>query len=344
MRNFSGAFTLVLVLTLVGLVPPGAAEAQEAGFDHTATRFLLTGSHEQVRCKGCHQQGLFRGTPTECSFCHSASGTRAESVRPFNHAPTSNRCQDCHVTTSWENARFDHASVSARCSGCHNGVQAEGKPTDHVVTTSECDVCHIDIAWEVIRFDHSSVSGQCSSCHNGVEATGKPNDHIQTSSECDLCHSTRAWSPATFDHDNISGPCQTCHDGVDATGTPNDHFITSRDCDECHTTRAWEPDTFRHISASYPGDHRRDLACSECHRANSDAVQWPFASLQPDCGGCHQADFKPGPHKKYENPETKYNVSELRDCTGSCHVFKDSSMSEIKETRNGEHRVDDGEF
>jgi hypothetical protein len=73
-------------------------------------------------------------------------------------------------------------------------------------------------------------------------------------------------------------------------------------------------------------------------------VQWSFPSLQPDCGGCHQSDFKPGPHKKYENPDTTYTASELRDCTGSCHIYEDSSLTRIKETRSREHSVGDGEF
>jgi len=50
--------------------------------------------------------------------------------------------------------------------------------------------------------------------------------------------------------------------------------------------RVWAPsipDIFRHMSANYPGDHRNNLACTQCHMANSDPVQWPFSSLQPEC-------------------------------------------------------------
>jgi hypothetical protein len=31
-------------------------------------------------------------------------------------------------------------------------------------------------------------------------------------------------------------------------------------------------------------------------------------------------------------------VNELRDCTGSCHLYSDSSLTTIEERRNGEHR------
>jgi hypothetical protein len=272
--------------------------AQDAGFDHTATRFVLTGAHENTRCESCHQQGVFRGTPTECSFCHGASGTRAESVKPFDHPRTGDRCQDCHVTTTWLNVRFDHAVVSGRCSSCHNGIEATGKPSRHIVTSADCDVCHIDVDWKIVRFDH----------------------------------------------DNVVGSCSTCHNGMDATGKPNGHFGTTQECDECHSTRAWLPDNFRHASPNYPGDHRRNLDCTDCHRANTTAVQWPFPALQPDCGACHQSDFKADAHEKHENPDGFYTASDLRDCTGACHVYTDPTLSVIKERRNGEHRVSDGGF
>jgi hypothetical protein len=74
-------------------------------------------------------------------------------------------------------------------------------------------------------------------------------------------------------------------------------------------------------------------------------VPWPFAAYQPDCAGCHAGDFKQGPHKKTEVPTTIfYTVSELRDCTGACHMYQDNTFTNIKEVRNGEHRVNDGSF
>jgi hypothetical protein len=382
-----GLSLLMIVGILVVSIP---AQPQEPDFDHTETRFLLTGSHENVRCEACHIAGVFRGTPTDCAFCHDGTGMRAESGKPLDHVPTSNRCEDCHTSVTWEQVRFDHAAVTGRCSSCHDGFVASGKSNNHIVTSVECNVCHIEVAWNVIRFDHSAVTGSCSSCHNGIEATGKPNDHvvtsrecdachstrawrpaffdhsaitapcsschdgveargkeeghIQTSAECDLCHSTRAWSPATFDHSAATGSCSSCHNGVEATGKSNEHFGTNSECDVCHTSSQWTPDIFRHMSASYSGDHRRNLDCTQCHIANNEAVQWPFASLQPDCAACHRSDFKPGPHKKHENPDVTYTVEELRDCTGSCHTYTDATLTTIKKRRSGEHRVSDGGF
>ena len=54
--------------------------------------------------------------------------------------------------------------------------------------------------------------------------------------------------------------------------------------------------------------------------------------------------MKAGQHKKYENPDTNYNVSELRDCSGACHMYTDSSMTTIEKFRSGEHKTTDGDF
>jgi len=149
-----------------------------------------------------------------------------------------------------------------------------------------------------------------------------------------------AWLPASFDHSLVTGSCSSCHDNVRATGKPSGHFVTSSECDDCHTTVAWLPLSFVHRSPNYPGDHRQALLCTDCHGGNSTTVTWPFAAYQPDCAGCHANDFRSGPHRKTLTPETQYAVSELRDCTGACHVYTDTTLSTIAELRPGpEHRV-----
>lgn len=42
------------------------------GFDHNATNFPLTGSHQTVNCLECHASG-YEGTPTECVACHTGT-------------------------------------------------------------------------------------------------------------------------------------------------------------------------------------------------------------------------------------------------------------------------------
>ncbi|MCC7200910.1 MAG: cytochrome C, partial [Gammaproteobacteria bacterium] len=224
---------------------------------------------------------------------------------------------------------------------------ATGKGNNHLPTGNTCESCHTTTAWTPARFDHAGVSpGTCSSCHNGVRATGKTLNHIVTTAECDVCHSTLAWTPARFSHTGITTGCNACHDGVRATGKDNGHMTTSRECVICHSTTAWTPLTFRHTSADYPGDHRGSLACLACHTTNTDQATWKSAAYKPACAGCHASSFKPSAHKKYTSPTTVfYTVAELKNCSGACHVYKDSTLTTITTRRNGpEHRVTDASF
>lgn len=304
-----------------------------------------------AQCEDCHRSTAWLPAGFDhsnvignCAGCHN--GTEATG-KNATHINTTNICEDCHVTTTWSPViRVDHLQVLGMCSSCHNGAVALGKPLDHIASDDNCDDCHTTNAWTPAVFDHAAVMpGTCSGCHNGTTATGKHGQHIQTTAECDDCHTVTAWVPANFDHDAITGSCGSCHNGTTATGKDQGHFVTTRECDYCHAVDFWLPLQFMHTSPGYPGDHRGQLACTDCHGGNAEIVTWSFAAYQPDCAGCHAGDYKTGPHKKYENPDTSYTVSELRDCTGACHVYTDSSLTTIKDSRPGpEHRVNANEF
>jgi hypothetical protein len=147
-------------------------------------------------------------------------------------------------------------------------------------------------------------------------------------------------------HTNITN-CKGCHNGTNATGPSTGHMtfpVNNFDCNQCHTTTAWTPNTFRHrVGAGYPGDHRAALTCKSCHTTNTDAATWRTPAYKPDCAGCHSNKYKSDPHTKYGN--TKYTVSELRNCSGACHVYTDSTLTKIQNSRAGpQHRVTNTEF
>jgi hypothetical protein len=239
---------------------------------------------------------------------------------------------------------FDHASVTGTCFSCHNGTTATGKSATHLSTSNVCDDCHITTNWTTVNFDHTGVTGTCSSCHNGTTATGKSATHIQTSGQCDSCHNNLAWTPANMDHSLVTGSCSSCHNGTTATGKSPTHFVTSVQCNECHNTTNWLTINFNHTSANYPGNHNSSVTCINCHTSNSQTATWRNATYKPACAGCHANDYRTGPHKKYENPDAFYSVSELRDCAGACHIYTDSTMTTIKTRRTGEHRASGGGF
>jgi hypothetical protein len=151
--------------------------------------------------------------------------------------------------------------------------------------------------------------------------------------------------PGGFDHSLVTSDCASCHNDTFAQGMPSGHFVTNIDCSECHGTQSWGSIRFVHRSPAYPGDHSGGVGCTDCHRGNSEQVTWTAANLKPDCAGCHLGDFKEGPHKKTETPRTIfYSAADLRDCTGSCHVYTDDTFTRIEKNRSGEHRVNKGDW
>ena len=277
-----------------------------------------------------------------CDSCHNGFTATG---KPPSHLQTSAQCDDCHNTINWRATRFDHSNITAPCSSCHNGSTATGKPPGHIQTVGACDDCHNTNSWLGANFDHSGVTGLCSSCHNGSTATGKPPGHVQTTGECDACHSTSTWVGASFDHNNVTGLCSSCHNGSTSTGKPATHFVTTLDCDRCHYTTRWVPLVlFRHDSPDYPGDHRTATQCVDCHTTNNQTIAWKYPAYKPECAGCHANDYRQGEHRKTDNPQTYYTVSELRDCSGACHIYTDTSLTTISRTRNSQHRASGGGF
>ena len=166
-------------------------------------------------------------------------------------------------------------------------------------------------------------------------------NHLPTAAECNDCHSTLAWTPANFSHATVTEACSVCHNDTFAEGKASSHFATTLECDSCHTSSGWSPLFFTHTGA-YPGDHRQNLDCTDCHTSNAQTVPFPFPAYQPDCAACHANDYDQDEHDKA--PGIQYTVSELRDCSGACHEYTNSSFTTIKDAKIGEHRVSDADF
>jgi hypothetical protein len=291
-----------------------------------------------------------------CVSCHNGTIATGKSA---THIGSTTSCQLCHITSAWKPAilPLDHTQVLnlSACSACHNGTKATGKQTGHVQTTLECGSCHKATAsWTVVVFDHTGVAaGTCSSCHNGVKATGKSTSHLPTTQSCDACHSTTAWKPAVFNHSGITSGCASCHNGSTSYGgavigfKSASHWATGRECSYCHAYPNWTPLTFvttrggqgSHLSAAYPGDHTGvNPTCVACHTTRADTVVYRNATYAGSCAGCHSSKYTPDPHTKFGN--TKYTVSELRNCSGACHVYTNSTLTTIQSRRAGpQHRV-----
>ncbi len=76
-------------------------------FNHSATRFALTGAHVSQTCLACHGDGVYRGKSMVCLSCHT---TDYNATTNPNHrtAQFPTGCESCHTTTRWLGATFNH--------------------------------------------------------------------------------------------------------------------------------------------------------------------------------------------------------------------------------------------
>lgn len=95
---------------------------EDATFDHNRSNFPLTGSHTNLDCSQCHENGQFAGLSTACVSCHAD---------PVYHAGMfSTNCAECHSTVNW----------FATYTGPHPSFGDEGGGTNHEGAT--CRDCH----------------------------------------------------------------------------------------------------------------------------------------------------------------------------------------------------------
>ncbi len=117
-------------------------------FDHFTTAFRLEGGHRLAECEGCHINGIFAGTPTECVGCHTQASRVRATWQPATHLPVTEQCDACHRPVSWVPVvRVDHLEVQGSCSSCHNNITVRGQHAQHIPTTNECDACHNTRFW-----------------------------------------------------------------------------------------------------------------------------------------------------------------------------------------------------
>jgi hypothetical protein len=257
-------------------------------FDHSKTLFPLTGAHLAAACTGCHLNGVYKGTSTDCYSCHTQDFTQAKNPP---HAGFSTTCASCHTTAAWQPATFDHnTQTTFPLKGAH--------------LVAPCAECHAGGVYK-------GLSTLCYSCHQSDFSGAKNPSHAGYPTECEKCHSTTVWRPASFDHNKsafpLTGahaafPCAACHKNGAYASTPTNcyachsgdlawarfpsHTGYPTDCSQCHGTTSWHPSTFNHANTLFPltGAHQA-VACSQCHKNNV------YKGTATDCYACHQTDF-----------------------------------------------------
>lgn len=247
-------------------------------FDHSKTRFPLSGRHAQISCNACHTGG---GTPTKlpltCISCHKQDDT--------HKGANGTKCESCHNARSWKQATFDHsketqfplrgAHAKATCQNCHK----PDAPTRKIAMS--CYSCHQkdDV--------HKGQEGRsCEKCHNEVSWSGKVKfDHgltkfplvgLHAATPCEECHRSAAYQDAPVE-------CGACHKKDDEhKGTLGPR------CGDCHNPNGWSFWQFDHArQTDFPltGKHA-GLACGACHKKKSEEK----AIASSSCVSCHRSD------------------------------------------------------
>jgi hypothetical protein len=279
-----------------------AANVEQHGFDHSKTRFPLTGAHRETPCEKCHTAGE-DGKPrytgilfAACSNCHA----------DVHKGEFKQGCDFCHSTSTWKKSTFgrlfDHSKTEfpllgkhaeVACVDCHKGTDFK-QPLAHAL----CADCHTPDPHHG-QFAKRADGGKCESCHT-VEgwhpSTFTAADHAKTGFplvsphakvECAKCH-----IPAGADtqYKIAFAKCMDCH-----KDEHNGQFAGApwlNKCEQCHAGATWKSTSYtltKHQKSTFPltGSHMA-VACNDCHKPmeGSPVALYHFSSLT--CATCHE--------------------------------------------------------
>ena len=273
-------------------------------FDHSITKFPLSGNHLLLGCQDCHAQNDFQ-ISSVCADCH------AEPIQHNGLFPQD--CSECHTTLNWKPAMwqgmgFDHEQFNFRlvlhqrdyqglaltCNSCH-------QPNTLEIIPSVCKDCHQKQEPEFIQTHTEEFGLNCIDCHDGLDRM-KNFDHrtvfvldgAHTNVSCQSCH-------VDFHFKNTPTECSSCH------AEPEIHAGSfSLNCAACHTTQAWLPASLR--VHTFPLNHGEDgeIDCITCHTQTY---------AQYTCEGCHESQ-----DVEFINEHAEENIfgDQLMDCV-ACH-------------------------
>ncbi len=281
MMSWKSLGLLVSILVPAILLVAGPARAQSAStssFNHTLTGFPLTGTHASVACASCHVNGRMKNTPTQCIGCHNTMTAPGE---PQSHPRTTNRCENCHLTTTWRDMAFmDHIQATGPCASCHNGTLATGKSANHIVTAAPCGNCHHNTVSFAGAVAPSTTPAPNSAASPATTPPVSAVPHAAAASPAAPAPSTLQVNPG---HTGVSHGCATCHNGVGASGKPPNHPVTNGPCESCHKSTV----SFAAVNMNHAGIVGN---CASCHNGRA-ATGKPTKHLLTNapCETCHKS-------------------------------------------------------
>jgi hypothetical protein len=276
LRSLGLMLSAITAAVVLAAAPGHAQSALTTSYNHFLTGFPLTGTHAGVPCASCHVNGRFNNTPTQCVGCHNTMTAPGE---PQSHPKTTNRCESCHLTSTWRDMQFmDHAQATGPCASCHNGKLALGKSDNHIVTAAPCGNCH-----------HNTVTFASATLPPTTPAaTPVPNAGVSPmTAPPAVATAPAAPAPSTarpnMGHAGVINGCATCHNGVGASGKPPKHVVTTAPCETCHKSTA----TFAGARMNHTG---LTANCASCHNGGA-ATGKPANHIitNAPCETCHKS-------------------------------------------------------
>jgi hypothetical protein len=274
-------------------------------FDHSETRYPLTGLHQQVKCEQCHKPDG-PGRPARYKDMRFAACTDCH-LDPHKGSFRTQRCEGCHTTAGWKKLlggfTFDHSKtqyplegghIRVSCSSCHMNGDFNKK-----LQFVHCTDCHRDT--HKGQFSARPARGECSECHNvagwkpslfGVKehaSSRYPLEGKHVSVACAKCH-----LPAGQDtlYQVKFAACADCHKDVHRGQFSGPPFGDR--CEACHVVQDFHRTLFtlaKHRESRFPltGAHLA-VPCNSCHKpaaAHGEDNVLPFRFNDRTCTACH---------------------------------------------------------
>jgi len=271
-------------------------------FDHSKTRFKLTGAHQTTPCQKCHTSGAdsrprYIGIAfSTCSSCHT-DPHKGE----FKQA-----CDSCHNTLTWKNTpftlTFDHSKtkfpllgkhISVSCMSCHKNADFKTP-----IPFANCADCHKPDPHGG-QFLKRADGGRCESCHKvdgWIPSTYTAEDHAKTGfplvsphaeTKCADCHIPAGKETRYKIKFALCVDChQDEHEGQFAADPWRNH------CEQCHAGLTFKTSSYTlaiHQKSRFPltGGHEA-VACIDCHKPSVGSKVAIYHFSQLSCTSCHE--------------------------------------------------------
>lgn len=276
-------------------------------FDHSTTRYPLTGLHVKVGCQECHTPGPDRQPRytgiafRSCTDCHADP----------HRGGFSQTCQACHNTGGWKkisgseaNRAVDHSKTKFPLLGKHGEVECvqchAGGDFKRVLKFHNCTDCHRPDPHGG-QFARRAGGSECSNCHSvdGFKpstfrlkehaATGYPLQGKHATLRCAQCHIPKGTATVYKMKFKLCTDCHVDEHAGQFASAP--HFNA---CEQCHDLERFLPSTFglrRHSDTRFvlTGGHVA-VACNDCHKVTvkfKSKLTGQYHWAGTGCTNCH---------------------------------------------------------